>query len=199
VIDFSLQLSTDFSLQQLRRAVEPVKSDRRLAPALGGLDRRVLPVEHVERAQGIAGESDSLLLTRAQVAALSALTRCSPSASRACTASSASSSRAENGGAGKAELDSANEFARPTGRIFWEQPEIADSIVTSDAEGTVSDAAPYARHDEEGSRELPGAVRPPREDGAAAQERRAGDVPTAVGASHRPLITARLGAPQAAG
>jgi hypothetical protein len=36
-----------------------------------------------------------------------------------------------NGAAGKAELDSASTTQKAYWRIFWEQPEIADSIVTA--------------------------------------------------------------------
>ena len=35
------------------------------------------------------------------------------------------------GGAGKAELDSVQTIQKEYWKIFWEQPEIADSIVTS--------------------------------------------------------------------
>jgi hypothetical protein len=35
-----------------------------------------------------------------------------------------------NGGAGKAELDSVQATQKAYWKIFWEQPEIADSIVT---------------------------------------------------------------------
>jgi hypothetical protein len=142
VIDFSLQLSTDFSLQQLRRAVEPVKSNegwrRRSADSIAAFYLANTSSVH----KGLLAESDSLLLTRDQVAALR-------------RADSVFSERVRNvyrplgeflsrgeGAAGKAELDSANTTRKAYWRIFWEQPEIADSIVTA----TQKELYPLLRH-----------------------------------------------------
>jgi hypothetical protein len=47
-----------------------------------------------------------------------------------------------NGAAGKAELDSAAAARKAYWRIFWEQPEIADSIVTA----TQKELYPMLRH-----------------------------------------------------
>jgi hypothetical protein len=131
VIDFSLQLSTDYGLQQLRRAVEPVKSRegwrRRSADSIAAFYLTNTSSVH----KAILEETDSLLLTNAQVAALK-------------RADSVFSDRVldvyrplgeylarGNGAAGKAEMDSANTTQKAYWRIFWEQPEIADSILTS--------------------------------------------------------------------
>jgi hypothetical protein len=131
VIDFSLQLSTDYGLQQLRRAVEPVKTTegwrRRSADSIAAF--YLSNTSSVYKA--LLEESDSLLLTNPQVAALK-------------RADSVFSDRAigvyrplgeylarGNGAAGKLEMDSANTAKKAYWRIFWEQPEIADSILTS--------------------------------------------------------------------
>ncbi len=79
VIDFSLDLSTEYDLQRLRRAVEPVKSPtgwrRRSADSLTAF--------YISRTSDIYNllieQSDSLFLSRAQVAALAS----ADSASRA--------------------------------------------------------------------------------------------------------------------
>jgi len=130
VIDFTVNLSTDFDLQTLRRAVEPVKSptgwQRRTADSLASF--------YLSRTSSIhkllIRESDSLFLSKGQVAALR-------------TADSTFSERVRgimiplgiflakgNGGAGKAELDSVQATQKEYWRIFWEQPEIAGAIVT---------------------------------------------------------------------
>ena len=131
VIDFSLQLSTDYGLQQLRRAVEPVKTSegwrRRSADSIAAF--YLSSSSSVYKA--LLEESDSLLLTRAQVTALK-------------QADSVFSDRVigvyrplgeylarGNGAAGKAEMDSASTVKKAYWRIFWEQPEIADTILTS--------------------------------------------------------------------
>ena len=142
VIDFSLQLSTDYGLQELRRAVEPVKTDegwrRRTADSIAAY--YMSNTSDVYKA--LLHESDSLFLTRAQVTALE-------------RADSAFSARVRdvyrplgeylargNGAAGKAEMDSANTSKKAYWRIFWEQPEIADSLVTP----TQKELWPMLRH-----------------------------------------------------
>jgi len=131
VIDFSLDLSTDYNLQELRRAVEPVKTaagwQRRTADAITALYLRNTSDIH----KAVLAESDSLFLSKAQIAALR-------------HADSAFSARVidvyaplgeflakGNGAAGKAELDSMNASSKTYWKIFWEQPEIADSILTA--------------------------------------------------------------------
>ncbi|HEX9310034.1 MAG TPA: carboxypeptidase-like regulatory domain-containing protein [Gemmatimonadaceae bacterium] len=130
-IDFSFNLSTDYDLQQLRRAVEPVRA------STGGWRRRSadsLAAFYLSRTSDIykmlIEQSDSLFLTKAQVAALE-------------TADSAFSARVRElyvplgeflargqGGAGKAELDSVQATQKNYWKIFWVQPEIAGAIVT---------------------------------------------------------------------
>jgi hypothetical protein len=130
VIDFSFELSTPFDLQQLRRAVEPVKGPvgwhRRTADSLTAF--------YLSRTSDIfkllIEQSDSLFLSKAQVKALE-------------SADSSYSTRVlelyvplgeflarGQGGAGKAELDSVQATQKKYWKIFWEQPEIAAAIVT---------------------------------------------------------------------
>jgi hypothetical protein len=129
-IDFSFNLSTPYDLQQLRRAVEPVKGPtgwhRRTADSLTAF--------YLGRTSDIfkllIEQSDSLFLSKAQVKALE-------------VADSPYSARVRDlylplgeflargeGGAGKAELDSVQATQKKYWKIFWEQPEIAAAIVT---------------------------------------------------------------------
>jgi hypothetical protein len=141
-VDFSLQLSTDYGLQQLRRAVEPVKTTegwrRRSADSIAAF--YLSNTSNVYKA--LLHETDSLFLTRAQESALK-------------RADSVFSQRVlgvyrplgeylarGNGAAGKAEMDSANIVKKAYWRIFWEQPEIADTIVTA----TQKELFPMLRH-----------------------------------------------------
>jgi hypothetical protein len=130
VVDFSLQLSTDFSLQQLRRAVEPVRTahgwQRRSADSIAAF--------YLANTSSIHGalldETDSLFLNRAQVAALRAADSVFSERVRAVYSQLGEYLARGNGAAGKAEMDSASHAVKSYWRIFWEQPEIADSIVT---------------------------------------------------------------------
>jgi hypothetical protein len=131
VIDFSLQLSTDYGLQQLRRAVEPVKSAegwrRRSADSIAAFYLTNTSSIH----KALLSESDSLLLTRAQAAALTRADSVFSERVRNVYRSLGEFLARGNGAAGKAELDSASTTQKAYWRIFWEQPEIADSIVTA--------------------------------------------------------------------
>jgi hypothetical protein len=142
VIDFSLQLSTDYGLQQLRRAVEPVKTaegwHRRSADSIAAFYLSNTSSVH----KGLLAESDSLLLTRAQVAALTRADSVFSERVREVYRSLGEFLARGNGAAGKAELDSANVSKKAYWRIFWEQPEIADSIVTA----TQKELYPMLRH-----------------------------------------------------
>jgi hypothetical protein len=130
VIDFSINLSTNFDLQQLRRAVEPVKNprgwERRSADSLASFYLSNTSSIHKLR----LGESDSLFLSSAQIKALK-------------TADSVYSARVReiyvplgqflargSGTAGKAEVDSVRATQKLYWKIFWEQPEVAGAVVT---------------------------------------------------------------------
>jgi hypothetical protein len=130
VIDFSFQLSTDFDLQQLRRAVEPVKGptgwQRRSADSLTAFylsntsDLYKILIE----------QSDSLFLSKAQVAALEGADSVFSTQVRELYVPLGEFLSRGNGGAGKAELDSVQATQKKYWKVFWVQPEIAGAIVT---------------------------------------------------------------------
>lgn len=130
-IDFSLNLSTDYNLQQLRRAVEPVRGPK------GGWERRSadsLTAFYLSSTSDIfkflIDESDSLFLTRTQLAALQKSDSVYSAQVRAIYVPLGEFLARGHGSAGKAELDSANATKKLYWKIFWEQPEVADAIVT---------------------------------------------------------------------
>lgn len=130
VLDFSFNLSTDYSLQKLRRAVEPVKSpigwQRRSADSLTAFYLQNTSSIH----KMLLEYTDSLFLTRPQVAALKSADSVFSERVRAIYAPLGEYLSRGNGDAGKAELDSANATEKLYWKIFWEQPEIAAAIVT---------------------------------------------------------------------
>src|SRR6266404_4200052 len=130
VIDFSLSLSTEYDLQRLRRAVEPVKGptgwQRRSADSLTAF--------YISRTSDVYNmlieQSDSLFLSKSQVAALSAADSTFSRRVRELYAPLGEFLARGKGGAGKAELDSVRATQKTYWKIFWEQPEIVAAIVT---------------------------------------------------------------------
>jgi hypothetical protein len=131
VVDFSFNLSTDFDLQQLRRAVEPVRVPgggwaRRSADSLAAFYLSRTSSLH----KAVLQQSDSLFLSRAQIAALRRADSVYSEQVRALYVPLGEFLAHGQGGAGKAELDSVQATQKLYWKIFWQQPEIADSIVT---------------------------------------------------------------------
>ena len=131
VVDFSFNLSTDFDLQQLRRAVEPVRAPtggwaRRSADSLAAFYLSNTSDLH----KFVLVQSDSLFLSRSQVAALQHADSVFSAQVRALYVPLGEYLAQGQGGAGKAELDSVQATQKAYWKIFWQQPEIADSIVT---------------------------------------------------------------------
>jgi hypothetical protein len=130
VIDFSLNLSTNFDLQQLRRAVEPVKSpvgwQRRSADSLAAFYLSETSSIH----KLLLSESDSLFLSAAQIKGLKSADSVFSARVRALYVPLGDFLSRGNGAAGKAELDSVKKTQTRYWEIFWEQPEIAGAIVT---------------------------------------------------------------------
>ena len=130
VVDVSLRLSTDFDLQQLRRAIEPVRSrvgwERRSADSLAAFYLRNTSNIH----KALLAETDSLFLSAAQVSALRAADSVFSARVRAIYRPLGEFLAKGQGGAGAAELDSVQTTQKEYWGIFWEQPEIADAIVT---------------------------------------------------------------------
>ncbi len=130
VIDFSFDLSTPYDLQQLRRAVEPVKGPtgwhRRTADSLTAF--------YLGRTSDIfkllIEQSDSLFLSKAQVKALDGADSSYSARVRELYVPLGEFLARGQGGAGKAELDSVQATQKKYWKIFWEQPEIAAAIVT---------------------------------------------------------------------
>jgi hypothetical protein len=130
VVDVSLNLSTDYDLQQLRRAVEPVKGPdgwiRRSADSLTTFYLSNTSDIH----KVLMAESDSLFLSATQMAALRRADSVYSARVRDVYVPLGAYLSKGNGGAGKAELDSVQATQKEYWKIFWEQPEIADSIIT---------------------------------------------------------------------
>ena len=132
-LDFSIDLSTAYPLQQLRRAVEPVRGPNGKGWTRRGADS--LTAFYLSRTSDIykllIENSDSLFLSKAQTATL--LHDDSVYSARVVRIYSqlgeflASRGNTE---VGKAELDSAKNIDKAYWKIFWEQPEIADSAIT---------------------------------------------------------------------
>jgi hypothetical protein len=130
VIDFSINLSTDFSLQQLRRAVEPVKIERswqrRSADSLTSFYLQNTSSIH----KLMIEQTDSLFLTRPQVAVLRQADSLFSARVRAIYIPLGQFLAQGSGNAGKPELDSVKTTEKEYWKIFWEQPEIAGAVVT---------------------------------------------------------------------
>ena len=130
MIDFSFQLSTDYDLQRLRRAVEPVRGptgwQRRSADSLSAF--------YLGRSSDIykllIDQSDSLFLSKTQVAALDSADAIYSARVRELYVPLGEFLARGQGGAGKAQLDSAKATEKSYWKIFWVQPEIAAAIVT---------------------------------------------------------------------
>ena len=131
-LDFRIDLSVDYPLQQLRRALEPIRG-----PNHSWVDRGAdsLAAFYLSRTSSIhkalLTESDSLFLTKAQIAELR---RADSAYSAQVRALYVPLGRflAERRGhePGKTELDSAAVVDSTYWTVFWLQPEIADSIIS---------------------------------------------------------------------
>jgi hypothetical protein len=130
VLDVSLNLSTDYGLQRLRRAVEPVKTSEgyRLRSADSLTSFYLKHTSDIYK--WLVYQSDSLLLTRAQVTALQHADSIYSARVRAVYEPLGEFLANSHGTAGPAQLDSVQATEKRYWKIFWEQPEIADSIIT---------------------------------------------------------------------
>jgi hypothetical protein len=130
ILDFTVNLSVDYSLQKLRRAVEPIKVagnwERRSADSLSAF--------YLTRTSDIfkllVDQSDSLFLSSAQVKALQKADSAYSARVRGVYVPLGQFLAQKSGDATKAQLDSANATEKLYWTIFWEQPEIAGAIVT---------------------------------------------------------------------
>jgi hypothetical protein len=131
VLDVSMNLGVPFPVQQLRRAVEPIKT-------VNGWERRSadsLTAFYLSRTSSIyralLAESDSLFLSASQVVALRQADSVYSARVRVVYSELGTflAGRAV-GKPGKAEVDSVTAIDKAYSTIFWEQPEVADSLVT---------------------------------------------------------------------
>jgi hypothetical protein len=130
-IDFSLRLSTDFDLQSLRRALEPVKVksgwERRSADSLMSFYLQ----NTSDIFQSLLNESDSLFLRSDQISRLKRADSVFSVRVRAVYRPLGEYlSQFKDGVATKAALDSVAASQKAYWKIFWQQPEIADSLIT---------------------------------------------------------------------
>jgi hypothetical protein len=130
-IDFSLNLSTDYSLQQLRRALEPVRTregwSRRTADSLAAFYLSRTSSIHT----ALLAESDSLFLSTVQVSQLRQADSAYGARVRALYVPLGEYlARIPDGVANKAALDTVAATEKLYWQAFWEQPEIADAAIT---------------------------------------------------------------------
>jgi hypothetical protein len=122
VLDFTIDLSVDYDLQQLRRAVEPVKVRdgwlRRGPDSLAAFYLSNTSDIH----KVLMAESDSLFLSASQMAALRRADSVFSQRVRALYKPLGEFLARGQGGAGKAELDSVQATQKAYWKVFWEQP-----------------------------------------------------------------------------
>ena len=131
-LDFHAKLTTDYDLQRLRRAMEPVRRptgwERRSADSLTSFYLR----ETSDIYRALLEESDSLFLRNDQIAGLrTADSVFSNSVRGVFVPLGRYLSQFSDGAAPPAALDTVRAAQKQYWRIFWEQPEIADSLITS--------------------------------------------------------------------
>jgi len=130
-LDFQMRLSTDYSLQELRRALSPVKQQQRWMPrsadSLTALYLRETSNIHTL----LLSESDSLFLSTDQVASLKRAEEAYAVQVRQIYGELGQYLQQFAGGAAtKAALDSVAGAKKTYWKAFWAQPEIAAALVT---------------------------------------------------------------------
>jgi hypothetical protein len=126
-----VDLAVDYDVQQLRRALEPVRAPQ------GGWARRTadsLASFYLSRTSSIhkllLSESDSLFLTKEQVSALQRADSVFSARVRALYVPLGQFLATRPREPGKIELDTVATTQKAYWKVFWEQPEVADSIIT---------------------------------------------------------------------
>lgn len=131
-VDFSMDFSTNYDLQQLRRALEPVKSGRTWAKR--SIDS--LAAFYIGNSSNIhkmlLAESDSLFLSKSQIATIKQNDSTFAEGVRALYRPLAEYLYNVPGGLpSKAALDSVTTVQKAYWKLFWQQPEIAEKSVSS--------------------------------------------------------------------
>jgi hypothetical protein len=132
-LDFRLDLSVDYPLQQLRRALEPVRGPDKSWVNRGADSLAAFYLSNTSSVfKALLEESDSLFLTKGQERDLRRADSVYSERVRAVYVPLGRFLAERRGNEpGKAELDSAAASEKAYWKIFWEQPEIADSIITA--------------------------------------------------------------------
>jgi hypothetical protein len=131
-LDFSVDLSVPYDMQQLRRALEPVRVAKNSWQRRGTDSIAALYLGNTSNVHRlILGESDSLFLTKPQIdALLKADSLYSAKVRVIYKALGDFLATQPNGVAGKAALDSVQATTKLYWPIFWSQVDIMDTIVT---------------------------------------------------------------------
>ena len=131
-IDFSVNLSVDFDLQQLRRALEPVRGADRKWARRGADSITAFYLDNTSSVHKLLmAESDSLFLSKAQYERLRVADSVYSAQVRGVYLP-LGEFLAQSGDTppGKAQMDSVQAAQKAYWKIFWQQPEIADSVLT---------------------------------------------------------------------
>ena len=128
-MDFSLDFSVPYDMQQLRRALEPVKSktgwQRRSADSIAAIYMRQTSSIH----RMLLAESDSIFLSADQIARLIVADSIYAARVRAIYFPlGAFLATQPEGAAGKAALDSVTASTKRFWPLFWEQADVVDGI-----------------------------------------------------------------------
>jgi hypothetical protein len=129
-LDVSLALHVDYDVQQLRLALEPVKINGRWQQRSVDSLLAVYLRETSSLHRSLIAQSDSLFLTRPQLERLVAADSVFAEETRGIFRPLAEFLSTSGNAAGKAALDSVKATETRYWKLFWRQPEIADSIVT---------------------------------------------------------------------
>ena len=130
-LDFSIDLGVPYPVQQLRRALEPVRGPDRRWTRRGADSIAAFYLSRTSSIyKAILEESDSLFLTRAQVEGLRHADSVFSAGARAIYVPLGEFLATRAGDPGKTELDSAEAAEKAYWKLFWEQPEIVDTLVT---------------------------------------------------------------------
>ena len=132
-LDFRLDLSVDYPLQQLRRALEPIRAPDRSWVERGADSLAAFYLSRTSDVfKALLNESDSLFLSKAQERDLRRADSAYSARVRAVFVPLGAFLAQRRGHEpGKAELDSAAAADKAYWKVFWEQPEVADSIVSA--------------------------------------------------------------------
>lgn len=130
-IDFRFRLSTDYQLQELRRALSPVRVGKRWEPRNADSLTALYLQETSSIHTAVLSESDSLFLSAEQIAGLrKAEGEFGAQVRKIYGDLGQYLAQFAGGGVTKAALDSTGKAKKAYWAVFWEQPEIAAALLT---------------------------------------------------------------------